>query len=46
MKEEFDKMGSPLTPLSGADLAQAITRIFAAPKPIIDLARKAQQPPE
>ena len=46
MKEEFEKMGSPLTPLSGADLAAAITKIFSAPKPIIELARKAQQPPE
>jgi tripartite-type tricarboxylate transporter receptor subunit TctC len=45
MKEEFEKMGSPLTPLSGADLAEAITKIFSAPKPIIELARKAQQPP-
>ena len=45
MKEEYEKMGTPLTPLGGAEMTQAITGIFASPKPIIELARKAQQPP-
>ncbi len=45
MKDEFEKMGAPLTPLSGAEMAQAITKVFAAPRAIIELARKAQQPP-
>ena len=43
MKSEFEAMGSPLAPLTGDKLDTIVSAIFDAPKPIIDIARKAQE---
>ena len=43
MRSEFDAIGSPLAPLAGSTLDTIVSNIFDAPKPIIDIARKAQE---
>jgi len=44
MKSEFERLNSPLTPVSGADLEKMITQLIATPPAVAALARKAQQP--
>ena len=44
MKAEFEQIGSPLAPLSGSELNATVTRLFASPKPIVEIARRAQEP--
>ncbi|MDF2116687.1 hypothetical protein PY365_13955 [Roseiarcaceae bacterium H3SJ34-1] len=44
MKSEFNRLNSPLTPVSGADLEKMIAQLIATPPAVAVLARKAQQP--
>jgi tripartite-type tricarboxylate transporter receptor subunit TctC len=44
MKSEFERLNSPLTPVSGADLEKMVTQLIATPPAVAALARKAQQP--
>ncbi len=45
-KKEFEKSGSPLEPLSGKKMKELVEKMYAAPKSIVELAQKAQRPPQ
>jgi tripartite-type tricarboxylate transporter receptor subunit TctC len=46
MRAEFAKLGAPLTPVSGEKMQKIVADLYASPKPIVELARRAQRPPK